>query len=82
MEEHLEPAGPDRVHDPVDRTGYPTRISRLGDPEDDSYVRSLTPAERMAMVWPLTLQAWEFKEGFDHEPRLQRHVVRVVRGRG
>ena len=57
------------------------RMRRLHDPEDDAYVRSLSPAERMEMVWQLTLQAWAFKEGLDDAPRLQRHVVRVVRGR-
>jgi hypothetical protein len=77
-----EPAEADRVRDVPDRSNYPVRVSGLHDPEDDAYLRSLSPEERIAMVWPLTLQAWAFKEGLDHEPRLQRHVVRVVRGRG
>jgi hypothetical protein len=34
----------------------------------------------MELVWPLTLQAWGFKEGLADEPRLLRHVVRTVRG--
>jgi hypothetical protein len=67
---------------PVDRSQYPVHKTVLHAAEDDSYVRSLTPGERMMMVWPLTLQAWAFKEGLVDEPRLQRHVVRVVRGRG
>lgn len=39
----------------------------------------LTPAERILMVWPLTLTAWRFAKpnGFEH--RLQRHVVRIER---
>jgi len=77
-----EPAEADRVRDVPDRSSYPVRVSGLHDPEDDAYLRSLSPEERIAMVWPLTLQAWAFKEGLDHEPRLQRHIVRVIRGRG
>lgn len=66
----------------ANRAAYPTRISRLGEPEDDSYLRSLAPGERMEMVWALTLQAWAFKEGLQDEPRLRRDVVRVVRRGG
>jgi hypothetical protein len=65
------PAGP--------RSNWPTRKVGLHDPEDESHVRSLSPGERMSMVWQLTLQAWAFKEGLAHEPRLQRDVVRIVR---
>ena len=81
MDHPDEPLDADRVHDAPDRSNYPVRVTRLHDPEDDAHMRSLSPAERFAMVWPLTLQAWAFKEGLDDEPRLQRHVVRVVRGR-
>ena len=63
-----------------DRSAYPTKVARLHDPEDRRWVRSMTSGQLIEMVWPLTLQAWEFKEGLEHEPRLQRHVVRVVRG--
>ncbi len=71
----------------VDRSHYPVKRCRLQDPEDHAFVRGLTPVERMLMVWPLTLQAWAFvqdesKEGADSEPRLRRHVVRVVRSAG
>ncbi len=62
------------------RANYPTRLARLRGPADESYVHSLTPGERLAMVWPLTLQAWAFK-GLEDEPRLRRDVVRVIRGR-
>ena len=72
--------------EPVDRSKYPTRLRRLHDADadraDDDYVRSLTPGQRMEMVWQLTLDAWAFKEGLTVEPRLRRDVVRVVRGRG
>ncbi|MBK7644226.1 MAG: hypothetical protein IPJ19_14480 [Planctomycetes bacterium] len=61
------------------RSNWPTHKGGLHDPEDESDVRSLSPGERMSMVWQLTLQAWAFKEGLAHEPRLQRDVGRVVR---
>jgi hypothetical protein len=64
--------------DSMDRSRTVTRLRRLADPEDDPYVDRLTPGERMALVWPLTLQAWGFKEGAAGEPRVRRDVVRVV----
>lgn len=64
----------------MDRSRYPTRKLGRGEPEPDDTAR-LTPAERLSLVWPLTLQAWAFK-GLDHEPRLRRDVVRIVRRRG
>jgi hypothetical protein len=39
----------------------------------------MTPSERVAMVWPLTLQAWMFKEGISDEPRVRRDLVRTFR---
>jgi hypothetical protein len=66
--------------DPMDRSRIVTRLRRLTDPEDDPYVDRLTPGERMALVWPLTLPAWAFKEGQTGESRLRRDVVRIVRG--
>ena len=41
-----------------------------------------TPAERIEMMWQLTLDTWAFKENLDVEPRLQRHIVVVKRGKG
>jgi hypothetical protein len=48
----------------------------------ESGLPDTTPAERFLMVWPLTLAAWAFKEPNVVQPRLQRHVVRVVRRKG
>lgn len=64
----------------VTRAQLPTRLCRLGDEPEDDYVARLTPAERMALVWPITLQAWAFQTGTTDEPRLRRDVGRVVRG--
>lgn len=63
----------------MDRSGYRTRLRRLDQEGDDDDVRHLSPALRVAMVWQLTVQAWMFKEGRWHEPRLRRDVVRIVR---
>ncbi len=62
------------------RAELPTRKLRLGEPEDDAVLR-LSPSERVAMVWPITVQAWAFKTGVLDEPRLRRDVGRVIRGR-
>jgi hypothetical protein len=64
----------------MDRSGYSTRKTHLGDPDDNSEVLRMSPGERMSMIWQLTLQAWAFKEGLQGEPRLRRDVVRVIRG--
>lgn len=47
----------------------------------DSGVHAATLVERIMMVWPLTLTAWAFKEPNFVQPRLQRHVVRIIRGK-
>ncbi|MDT5157619.1 MAG: hypothetical protein QOH51_1976 [Acidobacteriota bacterium] len=41
-----------------------------------------SPEELLGMMWQLTLSAWSFKETVNAEPRLQRHVVVLKRGRG
>lgn len=56
------------------------RILRRGEPEKSDWQR-LTPAERLGMVWPLTVEAWTWalRGNFDAESRLPRHIVRVIR---
>lgn len=63
----------------MDRKHYPVRKTSLADQDADDITHTTTPAERVAMVWQLTCQAWMFKNGEFVEPRLPRHVVRVVR---
>ena len=46
----------------------------------DAYLAEATEAERMHLVWPLTLDAWTFKEPTVAESRFQRHAVRIIRG--
>jgi hypothetical protein len=50
------------------------------DEADRAYWLQLSPAERVALVWPLTIQAWQFKDPTFRESRLRRDVVRLVRG--
>jgi hypothetical protein len=64
----------------VDRSSWTTRKRRRADVRDDVEVVPGTPAERIAMMWPLTLDAWAFL-GLRDEPALRRDVVRVIRGR-
>jgi hypothetical protein len=47
------------------------------DKQDD--LRSTTPAQRLDMMWQLTLDAWAFKGEPVAELRLPRHIIRVLR---
>ena len=64
---------------PMQRTV--TRLTSRKEHEDDRFVPG-TPAERLLMVWPLTREVVSLSPLHDVERRLQRHVVRLVRGRG
>jgi hypothetical protein len=56
------------------------RILPLGaETPRDSFVPG-TPAERIAMVWPLTAEAVSLSKHYDPEQPLQRHVT-VLRRR-
>jgi len=63
-----------------DRSAYRVRKTTLADEGHDPYVKTLSPSDRVAMVWQLTLQAWAFKEPGFREPRLRRDVVHTRRG--
>lgn len=63
----------------MDRSRYPVRILHLHDIAKDESISKLSPSQRVEIVWELTMQSWAFKEGLDHEPRLRRDVVRIVR---
>jgi hypothetical protein len=64
----------------MERAAIPVRKLRLSESGADRWARGLTAAERVAVVWQLSLQAWSFKEGLVDEPRLRRDVVRTLRG--
>jgi hypothetical protein len=70
----------------MDRSHYPTRKMTL-DQEGQEPVVGTSPEERLEMMWPLALQAWEFASwdrpsGASHESRLRRDVGRVIRPAG
>jgi hypothetical protein len=53
------------------------RVRKLTDP-DDEYVPA-SPAERIAMVWELTAEAWSLQGEDLAQRRLQRHITNLVR---
>lgn len=55
------------------------RVMKLSEHGADSDLKDTTPGERIALMWPLALDAWAFMGEPVVEPRLPRHVVRVVR---
>ncbi len=57
------------------------KVKHLKEQGSERDLAGTTPAERLAMVWPLTLEVWSFKEPTSAESRLQRHVVRLVKGK-
>lgn len=63
------------------RESYRVRKLDRHEVRDDD-LKDATPAERMAMLWPLTVDVWAFM-GYDiAESRLSRHIVRVLRRKG
>ena len=59
-----------------------TRVFRSFEEEERAeraYWKSLSPAERMDMMWQLTIDAWAFTGSRAAESRLPRHVVRIHR---
>lgn len=57
------------------------RVRKLVRGEEDELAdySDLTPGERMAMVWPLTVEAWAITGHDIRELRLSRSTVRVIR---
>lgn len=55
------------------------RVFPLGEEAPDDLVRTTTPAERLRMVWPLTLAAWELARLPVPEYDRTQLKVRVVR---
>ena len=57
------------------------RIRKLTDQGHEPDLCHTTPAERLGVMWQLALDAWAFKGEPLAEPRLPRHVVRVMHRR-
>ena len=63
------------------RSNYRVRKLDRHEPRDND-LKDALPEDRVAMVWPLTIDVWAFM-GYDiAESRLSRHIVRVVRREG
>ena len=58
------------------------RVSTLQQQGKEQDLRTATPAQRLAMVWPLTLQDWSFTGKPLAQSRLSRHTVNIRRGAG
>ena len=58
------------------------RVLDLRDQDTVDDLSKTTPAERLQMMWQLTLDAWAFKGEPVAELRLPRHIVRVLRREG
>lgn len=54
------------------------RVRTLVEQGTETDLANTTVEERLAMMWPLALDAWAFM-GKPVEPRLPRHIVRVFR---
>ena len=62
---------------PTERTIV--RVSTLQEQDRSDDLLKTTPAERLQMMWQITLDAWTFKGEPIAELRLPRHIVRVLR---
>ena len=70
----------------MERPNVWTRLLRTaaGEPwprDDESDERDLTPAERMDLVWTLSVRAFGFAGMADADGRLRRDVVHIERRR-
>jgi hypothetical protein len=65
----------------MNRNQLITKIGRLSDAENSDGSAVVTPEEGLGMMWPLALDTWAFMKETHAESRLQRHVVRVIRGK-
>ena len=55
------------------------KVMKLSEQDDNSDLKNTTPAERWAMMWQLTLDAWAFKGEPLAEQRLQRNIVCIFK---
>lgn len=56
---------------------YHIRKTRVSADDPDIENLSLSPSQRLALMWQLTVDSWTFQEDFDGESRLPRHIVSV-----
>ena len=58
----------------MDRSTWPVRTYKLGE-LDDPDVLALSMDERLALIWPLNLQAWSVAPGFTGPQPLRRDLI-------
>lgn len=58
------------------------QVEKLSDQANEFDLKNTTPTERFGMMWQLTLDAWAFKGEPIAEPKLQRHIIHVLRRNG
>ena len=63
----------------MNRKHYRVRLSSLKEQGQERDLVEKTHAERLEMVWPLTVTAWAFRGESIAQLRLQRHIVRLRR---
>ena len=64
---------------PTDLHRKTVRKISLSEEGVDRENSSMTAEERILMVWPLTLAAWQFANPEGFESRVQRHIIRIER---
>lgn len=65
-----------------DRSDYPVRKIRKEDHGYEDDLRHVSMADRLAMIWPITIDAWAIHDPDACQQRLLRHVDRVERRGG
>ena len=55
------------------------RIKKLQDQGSERDLLNYTPAERIGMMWQLTLDAWAFMGDKSAKSGLSRHIVHIYR---
>jgi hypothetical protein len=55
------------------------RIQKLSEQGKEPDLKGSTPVQRLEMMWQLALDAWAFKGEPVAEPRLPRHIIRILR---
>lgn len=57
------------------------RVTKLRDQGRERDLSDTTPVDRLGMMWQLAVTAWAFKGEPVVSSRLQRQVVRTIRGK-
>lgn len=63
----------------MQRINYRVKKTTLADHSSSADVASLTPHERLAMVWEITKDTWAFMGKPVDESPMEKHIVRVFR---